>query len=148
MLIFQERHNQIAFLKACLECSVYVSPTDPGLTFEELVEAGRSVQLQRGEISDALSQVSNVYGGVRGDRLLPNPNDAVMWLIFDNSVEPDYRNPSAFDFVFAQMRDSARAYGAQNAKLERTVIVERGDAQQIPRKDTQVAVTMLVMTAF
>lgn len=145
MLTIQERQRQIAFLKACLECSIYVAPTDPGLTFEEIVEAGRSVGLQRGEISDALSQVTNAYGGSRRDRLMPDPNDVVMLLIFDNPVEPDYRNASAFDFVFAQMHESARAYGAQSAKLERTVIVERGAAQQIPRNDIQVAVTILVL---
>jgi hypothetical protein len=76
---------------------------------------------------------------------MPHPNDAVMWLAFGISEEPDYRNPSAFDFVFDQMHESARANGAQNVRLERSVIVERATARQIPRNDTQVAVTMMIL---
>lgn len=142
MLTIQERHRLIAFLKACLECSIYAAPTDPGLTFEEMLEAGRSIGLQPGEISDALPQVTDVY---RGPRLMPHSNDCVMWLIFSIPETPDYRNSSAFDFVFKEMHESARTNGAQNVRLERSVIVERAAARQIPRNDTQVAITMMVL---
>lgn len=145
MLAIQERQRLIAFLKACLECSVYVAPTDPGLTLGELLEAGRSVGLQPGEISDALPQVTDLYHGARESRLMPHSNDTVMWLIFGISEEPDYQNAAAFDFVFEQMHESARANGAQNVRLERNVIVERATIQKIPRNDVQVAVTMMVL---
>jgi len=145
MHTFQERHRLIAFLKACLECSVFVAPTDPGLAFEELLEVGRSVGYQPGEISDVLSQVVDPTQGIRASRLMPHPNDTVMWLAFGISEEPDYRNPDAFDFVFDQMHESARTNGAQNVRLERSVIVERGVARQIPRNDTQVAITMMIL---
>ena len=38
-----DRMNQelIAFLKAALECSVYVAPLEPGLTYDELIEVGK-----------------------------------------------------------------------------------------------------------
>ncbi len=142
MQTLQERNRLIAFLKACLECSIYVAPADPGLTFEEILEAGRGVGLQPGEISDALPQVTDVY---RGPRLMPHSNDSVMWLMFGTPETPDYRNASAFDFVFGEMHESARANGAQNVRLERNVIVERAAAQQIPRNDIQVAITMMVL---
>ncbi|WP_321893895.1 hypothetical protein [Paraburkholderia tropica] len=142
----QERHRLIAFLKACLECSVFIAPKDPGLTFEELLEAGRHMSYQAGEISDVLSQVIDLKQGGRATKLMPNPNDTVMWLHFGMSVDPDYRNPDAFDFVLDQMHQSAREFGAQSARLEREVLVERASAQQIPRNDAQVAVTMMVMS--
>jgi hypothetical protein len=44
----------ITFLKAALECSVFVSPLDPGLTGEEIGEIGRRAGYQDGEINDAL----------------------------------------------------------------------------------------------
>ena len=145
MQSIQERQRLIAFLKACLECSVHIEPTAPGLTFEELREAARSMNYQAGEISDVLPQVADPTGGGRGEKYMPNPNDAVMWLIFAIPEEPDYRNPKAFDFVFEQMRQSAREYGSRNARIERRVVVERANSQSIPRNDTQVAVTMMVM---
>jgi hypothetical protein len=43
------------------------------------------------------------------------------------------------------MHESARTNGAQNVRLERSVIVERAIARQIPRNDTQVAVTMMIL---
>lgn len=76
---------------------------------------------------------------------MPGPNDTVLWLIFYPPEAPDYRNPKAFDFVFAEMHEAARVYGAQSARLERTVIVERGNTAGLSRNDVQVAVTMMVL---
>jgi hypothetical protein len=142
MLTIQARNRHIAFLKACLECSVYISPSDPGLTHAEIVEAGSRANLQPGEISDAMPQVT--HAGACG-RLMPNPNDVVMWLTFTYPEEPDYRNARAFDFVFEEMHQAARTYGAQNARLERSVIVERGTVAGLQRNDLQVAVTIMVL---
>lgn len=143
MLTIQDRNRHVAFLKACLECSVYISPTDPGLTYAEIVEAGSRANLQPGEISDAMHQLTGSAGV--GGRLMPDPGDVVLCLMFTYPEEPDYRNPQAFDFVFEEMHQAARAYGAQNARLERSVIVERGVAAGLQRNDLQVAITMMVL---
>jgi len=38
----------ITFLKAALECSVFLDPTDPGLSYEEILEVGKRVGWQPG----------------------------------------------------------------------------------------------------
>jgi hypothetical protein len=64
---------------------------------------------------------------------------------FHTPQEPDYRNPQAFDFIFAQLRASARAYGARNARLERSVIVERAKADHLPGLDTEAAIAIMIL---
>jgi hypothetical protein len=145
MLSINERQRLVSFLKACLECSIYLDPTDPGLTFDELLEVGRGANLQAGEISDALAQIGDLRHGMRGSRLLSPSSDTALWLIFTMPEEPDYRNRAAFDFVFEQMYERARADGAKNARIERGVVVERAVAQRILRNDVQVAITMMVL---
>ena len=146
MQIFQEKQRLIAFLKACLECSVYLAPTEPGLTYDELLEVGKRAGFQPGEISDALQQVTTIYLGRQNVRLQPAESDTLLWLHFAIPQDgPDYRNPLAFDFIFDQLRASARANGILNAKLERSVVVERAVADQIPRRDVQAAITIMIL---
>ena len=54
----------ISFLKAALECSVYVSPRDPGLTYEELAIIGTTTGYLEGEVNDALRHVGSRFLGV------------------------------------------------------------------------------------
>ena len=42
----------ISFLKTALECSVLIDPLEPGLTYDEIVEAGRRAGFQEGEINE------------------------------------------------------------------------------------------------
>jgi hypothetical protein len=44
----------IKFVKAALEYSIYVCPTDPGLSYEELAQAAKSADFLEGEIHDAI----------------------------------------------------------------------------------------------
>jgi len=99
---FQERQSIIRFLRAALECSIYHAPTEPGLTYDELFEAGRRNGLQSGEISDAMDQVADMYFGQKDARLQLRSPDTVMLMDFNfiRRAEPDYRNPQAFNFVF------------------------------------------------
>ncbi len=43
-----------AFLRAALECSAYLAPTERGLSASELLEVGKRAGYQEGEIGDAL----------------------------------------------------------------------------------------------
>jgi hypothetical protein len=43
----------ISLLKAALECSIYLNPTDPGLSYEEILEVGKRLGFQAGEVGDA-----------------------------------------------------------------------------------------------
>jgi hypothetical protein len=132
----------ISFLKAALECSVFVDPVDPGLTVEELVEIGKRVGYQQGEIGDALGQVIRQYYGK--DKILPDGNTTISWM-FLTREEPEYRNFAAFDFVFAELNALVRAEGAARALLQRSVLVERAIANGIDRHDIEVAITYQIM---
>ena len=55
----------ISFLKTALECSVLIDPLEPGLTYDEIVEAGRRAGYQEGKINDAVRFVTTHSFGVR-----------------------------------------------------------------------------------
>jgi hypothetical protein len=133
----------IQFIQAALECSVYVAPREPGLTREEVFEIGKRAGFQDGEIGDALAQATQEHFGVR--YLLPK-SKAAMWHIFNLQEEPDYRNITAFDFVVSELNANIRTEGVSKAQLERSLIVERAVAKDIPRQDIEVAITILVMS--
>lgn len=136
-------HRVVAFVRAALECSVYVAPTEPGLTHPELVEVGRRLGFQLGEISDALAQVNtHEHEGPRG-HLMPDHAAFVVAMWFNETQNPEYRNYDAADFVFAQMDEAARIAGRERAAIERSVLVERAVQSGLPRLDSQAAITLL-----
>lgn len=142
---FQRLQQVAGFLTAALECSVYVSPMKPGLTYDELVEFGRLVGIQPGEIGDAMQQVSKTYFGV--PMILPDPTKIIGWVAPHIIEEPDFRNFTAFDFWHAAMSESAKANGAALARLDREVVIERAAARGIPRHDMEVALGIDILCA-
>lgn len=44
------------FLEPAIECSVYLDPRQPGLSYEELAECGRQAGFKDGKINDVLVQ--------------------------------------------------------------------------------------------
>ena len=120
----------ISFLKMALECSVYVNPKDPGLTFQELSEIGKRAGYRDGEVNDALPHASTA--NFRVAKLLPSPTETSSW-VFLFPEEPEYRNFAAFDFVVDQLNNLVRDEGAARALIERTVLVERAFNKGIPR---------------
>ena len=137
-----------AFLLAALECSFYVAPEAPGLTHDELFEVGRRLNLQPGEMNDVLSEVADVYMGMRADeRLLPSRDGSLIhWQYFIQKEEPEYRDIAAFDHVYLAWRDSARANGAGNVRLERRMLVEQATKDGIARDSILTAIAILVFT--
>jgi len=59
--------NVKKFIREALECSVFISPREPGLTFEEINEIGTRLGFQRGEIGDAFVKMSLQSNG-RGSK--------------------------------------------------------------------------------
>jgi hypothetical protein len=139
---FQEQLKLVKFFKACIESSVYISPTDSGLIYDELAEIGRRAGYQPGEVSDALLQLGTRHRG--NARFQPRTEDASTWLGFLRAEQPDYRNPDAFEFVIEEVLKSVRTNGARNVKLERSVVVERA-ANELPRIDVHAALTVMVV---
>ena len=137
---FQRQQHIAGWLSTALECSVYICPKEPGLTYDELVEFGRQVGLQPGEIGDAMPEVSVMYVGQR--MILPDPHKIMGWIAPNIVEEPDFRNFAAFDFWHAAMDESRRASGTSRARLDREVVIERAAARGIPRQDMEVALSV------
>lgn len=133
----------ISLLKTAIECSVLIDPTNPGLTFLELQEIGKRAGYQEGEVNDALPHVGAAFFGV--PRVLPNPIDRQSWIFFFPE-EPDYRNFEAFDFVVSELNALTRSEGIARARIERSVLVQRGAAKGIPQRDIQAAITWQVLS--
>lgn len=133
-----------SFLKAALECSIYVCPLDPGLEYGELLQAAKDAEFFEGEIHDAISQVATLYWGGHL-KILPDKNDLVMLTIFGSLEEPDYRNPAAFHRVFEEMRLLVRQKGRANAQIERSALTQSCANKQLLEHDVQVAITVLIL---
>jgi hypothetical protein len=137
-----QRQEVEKFVRAALECSVYVAPKEPGLTYDELFEIGKAAGLERGEITEVVPQVAApIYLG--DDRV--QPSRIVTWSEFNITDEPDYRNPEAFEFVCATLRDLARKETAARAHIDREVLVARAVSKGLPERDVEAAITILVI---
>jgi hypothetical protein len=135
-----------AFVAAAIECSVYVAPLEPGLSHSELIEVCKRVNLQAGEVGDALSRASFEY--FEGTQRL-RPDQRVTVVAWEHSLhaeEPEYRNFEALDFIVVQFNAVIRSEGRHGARLERNVIVERAIKSGIDRKAVDVELTIMVLS--
>ena len=135
----------ISFLKAALECSIYVCPLSPGLEYNELVQAAKSADFFDGEIHDAIPQAVTLYWGAGDAKILPKQEDMIILSIFGFPEEPDYRNPVAFHRVFEEMRLVLRQKGAANAQIDRSALLEKCVTRQATLHDVQVALAILTL---
>ena len=134
--------NVPRFIVNALVSSVYVSPTDPGLTLQELEEVAAALGYMRGELHDALRTSSTMRG--RNNRFLPDPGTTHSWLVIRPEV-PEFRNFQALDFIWSEFRAQARSAGATDARLDRSVVIERGRVQGLSGHDVEVALTIGTM---
>lgn len=142
MLINQEI---ISFIKAALECSVYICPLSPGLEYNELVQAAENAGFFEGEINDAIPQAVTLYWGAGNTKILPRKEDTIILSVIAYPEEPDYRNPVAFHRVFEEMRLLVRQKGIANAQTERSALVGKCVTQQASTHDVQVAIAILTL---
>lgn len=143
---FQGKQQIKAILAAALECSFYIAPEEPGLTHDELFAVGTRLGLQQGEMNDAVGEVADIFMGMRpSERLLPK-RDAhlVHWQYFIFDEDPDFRDIRAFDAIYSEWRNSARANGASQVRLERSMLTERAVKSGISRLAIQTAISILV----
>lgn len=132
----------INLLKAAVECSVFLCPTDPGLNYDEILEVGNRAGFQAGEVGDAAPHAGERPPGFK--RIIPDHMARVSWAFFCRE-DPEYRNFNAFDFVVSELNARVKADGERNARLERSVVVERGLASGIPLNDVELAITYLIL---
>ena len=133
------------FLAAALECSIYVSPTEPGLTQQEVVEACLQAGYKQGETNDAIlsGDFGDAPGG--GSRLLPGRFHLPLIHWFTEIAEPDFRNEAAAEFVLVSVKEAVREFGLGSARIDRRVLVERGVSGGSSRHDMELAVTIYVL---
>ena len=133
------------FLGAALECSIYVSPTKPGLTQQELVEACVRAGYKPGETRDAIlgGDFGAAPGG--GSRMVPGRQRLPFIHWFHDIGEPDFRNEAAAEFVLVSMREALRELGLGRTRVDRSVLVERGVSGGFSRHDMELAVTIYVL---
>jgi hypothetical protein len=135
-------HEIIALLKAALECSVYVSPRDPGLTYDELAIIGTTAGYLEGEVNDALRHVGSRFYGV--PHIVPAEQDTTQWAFFFPE-NPEYKDYAALDFVVGELNLRLRSEGEARAQIEHSVLVECAVAKGIQRHNIEVAITWLMM---
>lgn len=136
-------NNEITnLLKAAVECSIFINPTDPGLTYDEILEVGKRAGYQAGEIADAVMHSGQRQAG--SAKFIPHHSTLAQWQ-FLFPEEPEYRNFDAFDFVVSELNARVKADGMRNAKVERSLVVERALAKGINRIDIEVAITCQIL---
>ncbi len=131
------------FISEALECSVFLNPREPGLTFAELKEIGARAGFREGEIGDAFI-ASGVHSVGRGsNRLGPDRQTRNAWKVILPEA-PEHRNLEAFDLVYSEFIDLARNLGKAKAQIGRDSLVTRDVARGIPEADIEAAITILV----
>jgi hypothetical protein len=136
------RQEIIEFVKAALECSVYLSPSDFGLTFPEIIEIGSRIGLQEGELGDALQGAAGpMHWGDTKYRPAPNP----LWSQFLFREEPEYRNVAAFDFVCTELQSLGRSLGMAHARIDHSVLLARAVERGLPRADVEAAIQVMLL---
>lgn len=133
-----------------LEASVYVAPTDYGLTHAELVEVVHLVgAFKEGQVVDALghlgSQVDYDYRKKPVRYWREQPSGGFGYSDFGLPQQHDPRNIEAFEFVHRQLREAADLQGAAKARVERSVILARGEQQGHARPDLQLSITSYLL---
>src|ERR1700721_2678141 len=105
----------VSLLTAALECSVYVSPRDTGLTHQELVEIAKRAGYLDGKINDALPHIGVGFFGP--PRVMPSEQATLQWSFFFPE-DPDYKDYAALDLVFEELNQRLRSEGEGRAQIE------------------------------
>jgi hypothetical protein len=135
---------------AAIEASLYEAPTAWGLTPDELVQAGRAVGFEEGELSDAVDNVLRAghvepSTGTRRLRLASQVVHLLELMDFFVKREPEHRDTPSFQFIYDFFEDRARKLGRARALATRGELVAQGGASGLNGKSVQVAVEVLLL---
>lgn len=131
------------FVTAALDASVFLAPRDHGLTREEILAAGDRAGFRPGELSDAMGRLQSSLSWKQPKYRARSVHLEHLWPDFSFSFSPDFRNAEAFEFVRREIIALAAEVGESAARLHRDVLVERGAARGLKRRDLDVAITVL-----
>jgi hypothetical protein len=132
------------FIREAIECSVFIRPREPGLTFVEINEIGARIGFQPGEIGDSFRTMGLRTIGHGSKLLAPEQHTVFNWKFY-LPEDPEYRNFDAFDFVFTEFGTLARSLGQARAQIERSAIVSRAISRGLPESEIETAITILIL---
>ena len=141
MQIFQQKQRITNLLTTALECSFYISPKSPGLTYEELIVFGDKFGLGPGEIGDTMQQITTMCVGQK--LIEPDPIKILIWIAPHIVETPEYINTDAFDFWTVSLNESAKINGSARARVDRDTTIERGAAGRTSKHDMEVALSIM-----
>jgi hypothetical protein len=134
-------HSRVGtFILDAVKASLFAMPREHGLTVTELLELGRADDIKQGELMDTL-RAATAFVEQKGSRYRLHPNlsqDLIYFII--GGFDGDPRNPKAFQFVWKTFHELMREHGAQNAKIDRSVLLARGTAEGLLELDLDLAV--------
>jgi hypothetical protein len=133
----------VNLLNAAIECSVFLSPSDPGLTFQEILEVGKRAEYLDGEVRDAANRSDQRTA--RSDRLMPDRTTLHLWAV-PQREEPELRNFDAFDLVVSELNLRVKTDGMGNAQIDRHILIERAISKGIPQRDIELAIIYQTLT--
>jgi hypothetical protein len=135
------------FIAEALECSVFASPREPGLTYDEILEIGAQAGFREGEIGDAFAKMG-LHSMGRGSKLLgPDFQTRVTWKVFLPET-PEYRDLDAFDFIYAEFGELGRTLGQAKAQMDRNTLVSRAISRRISESGIEAAITILTLAEY
>jgi hypothetical protein len=135
------------FIAEAIECSVFVNPREPGLTYDEILEVGARAGFKEGEIGDAFVTMG-LHSLVRGSKLLgPEHSTLVTWKFFMRET-PEYRDLDAFDFVYTEFGELARNVGHAGARIDRGTLVARAVSRGIAEIGIDASITILIFAEY
>jgi hypothetical protein len=136
-------HTVSDVLTHALECSIYVSPQEHGLTIEEMIEIASRFDYRQGETRDAIGSVTApAYFGDTYFRLDKSTASSRCNFFFRES--PDYRSIPALDFVIQHLRELGREHGAQHARASRESIVAVGTTRGLKAREVEAAIALMI----
>lgn len=131
-----------------LEATIYESPTDPGLSFDELISICQTFDKGKGELTDSLNSLERSekveWKGIRRGLTVEGAFQLDGFALFP--FEPDPRNPKAFDLVVRELKEIGRHEGRARARADEGALIAKASAQGIDRKDVEVAIVLLLLT--
>jgi hypothetical protein len=133
-------------LRAAVEASVFVAPTDHGLTVEELIEVAGKLGLGRGEVTDNLRYAA-LQRASEG-RLVLNSQAAQHVAVPVHRHDPENRDIKAFDFLYQELNAIAKDGGIRNATIERRVLLERARRSGVSTHGLEVAIAFNILSGF
>lgn len=127
-----------AILQEAMMCSMFISPDDPGLTYEEACLVAKQFDYMDGEIADAARGTLDNY---QGNKYIPTPHAFINYEVGwpENPRLLDY---NAADLIFEALNFSVRSVGAGSAGVDKQTLIAQAADKNISELGMRAAITI------